>query len=376
MILREDAPLDFVCQREELVRGIATVERAVATKENMPILEGICVHAMDDRLLLVATDLEMSIECFVPARIERQGAAVLSGRMFGQIVRKLAGEEVVYRTGEHGVAEISSDRSRFTLHTMPSDDFPELPEIDEEEMSRISQGALRRMIRHTLFAAATDDSRPFLTGVFMEVEGDEIRLVATDSNRLALHKGKLAQAVSRPRSAIVPARTLGELMRILDASEESEVEFSISESQAVFRTPSVRVISRVIDGQFPDYRRVIPKDQPTRFRIDRDVLLAAVERVSLVARRSTPVVRLSISDNTLTLTSREAEVGQAYEELSVVKEGEDNETAYQSRYLTEALRAMDCDEVEMTLGQGLRQGSIVPVGDSSYIYIVMPVRVG
>ena len=368
--------MEFICQREELVRGVATVERAVSTKENMPILEGIYVRAQGDRLHLVATDLEMSIECFVPARVQKEGTAVLSGKMLGQIVRKLAGEEVVYRTGENGVAEIASGRSRFTLHTMAGDEFPSLPEVDEDEMGRVSQGALRRMIRHTLFAAATDDSRPFLTGVFVELESDEIRLVATDSNRLAFHKGKLAQPLSQSRSAIVPVRTLAELMRILEAGEESDVEFIVSQSQAVFRTPNVQVISRVIDGQFPDYRRVFPKEQPTRVRLDRDEFLAAVERVSLVARRSTPVVRLAVAENILTLTSREAEVGQAYEELVVVKEGDDNETAYQSRYLTEALRAMDSDEVELGLGHGLRQGSIVPVGDSDYLYVVMPVRVG
>lgn len=368
--------MDFICQREELVRGVATVERAVSTKENMPILEGIYVKAQQDRLTLVATDLEMSIECVVPARVEREGAAVLSGKVFGQIVRKLAGDQVSYRTAESGVAEIVSGRSRFTVHTMAEDEFPSLPEIDEEEMWRISQGALRRMIRHTSFAAAADESRPFLTGVFVEVEGDEIRLVATDSNRLAFHKGKLAAGATRPRSGIVPVRTLSELMRILDAGEESDVEFVVSQSQAVFRTPSVQVISRVIDGQFPDYRRVFPKDQPTRFRIDRDEFLAAVDRVSLITRRGTPVVRLAVTGENLVLTSREAETGQAYEELTVVKEGEDNETAYQSRYLTEALRAMDSDEIEVTLGHGLKQGSIVPAGDENYVYIVMPVRVG
>lgn len=370
--------MEFVCQRDELVRGVSIVERAATSKESsMEILEGIYVQAQGDRLLLVATDLEMSIECYVPARVTREGAAVLSSKVFGQIVRKLAGDEVAYRTDEGGVAQIRSGRSEFSINTMVEDNFPALPEIDGEEMLAINQGALRRLIRHTSFAAAVDDSRPFLTGVFVEVEGDEIRLVATDSSRLAFRKGKLVKETNEPRSGIVPVRTLNELMRILDDDEDTDVEFSITPSQAVFRLPNVRMISRVIDGQFPDYRRVFPSDQPTKLRINRAEFLAAVERVALVARRSTPVVRLSVTGDQLALSSREADVGQAYEELTVAgKEGEDNQTAYQARYLTEALRAIDTEEVVIGLGEGLKQGSIVPVGDEDYLYIVMPVRVG
>lgn len=368
--------MEFLCQQSELARGIATVERAVSARESMPILEGILIRAEGDRLHLVATDLEMSIECYVPARVQQEGEAVLSGRVIGQIVRKLAGEEVVYKTAENGTASIESGRSRFSVNTMSADEFPSLPEVDESVMWRIGQGALRRMIRHTAFAAASDDSRPFLTGVLVEVEGDEIRLVATDSSRLAFHKGKLLAPAAEKASAIVPVRTLSELMRVLDSDDDSEVEFSVTGTQAVFRLAGVQVISRVIEGQFPDYRRVFPGEQPTRIRLDRTELLDAVERVSLVARRNTPVVKLKVSGGSLQLTSSEAEVGQAFEELTVEHEGADGETAYQSRFLVDALKAMDSDEVRVEVGEGLRQGNISPVESDDYLYIVMPVRVG
>lgn len=369
-------PLEFVCQREELLRGISIVERAATSKESMQILEGIYIRAEGDHLHLAATDLELSIECDVPATVVQQGEAVLGSKVLSPIVRKLVGDQLVYRTSESGVAQIESGPSHFTVHTMVADEFPALPEVESTGLWRISQGELRRLIRHTAFAAATDDSRPFLTGVFVEVEQDEIRLVATDSSRLAFRRGKLLEETDRPRSGIVPVRALSELMRILDDDDDAVVEFEITESQAVFRAAGVQMISRVIEGQFPDYRRVLATDQPTRFRLDRTQLLAAVERVALIARRSTPVVRLAVKGETLSLSSREAEVGQAYEELTVVKEGEDLETAYQARFLTEVLRAMDSDQVEVGLGDGLRQGSITPVGDENYVYIVMPVRVG
>ena len=368
--------MEFLCQRNDLARGIGIVERAVSTRDNMPILEGILVRAEGDRLQLVATDLEMSIECYVPARIKKSGAAVLSGRVLGQIVRKLAGDEVVYSTEEGRTVRIESGRSRFTVHTMDADDFPTLPEVDDEPMWRLSQAVLRRMIRHTTFAAASDDSRPFLTGVFVEVEGDEIRFVATDSSRLSYYHGKLKEPAAQRRTGIVPVRSLAELLRILDSDEESEVEFLVSANQAVFCLAGVRMISRVIEGQFPDYRRVFPTEQPCRFRVPRQELLDAVERVSLIARRNAPIVRLKVTEGTLSLVVNEAEVGEAFEEIPVDQQGSDRETAYQARYLLDVLRAMDTEEVEVGLGEGLKQGSLRGVDEDAFTYIVMPVRVG
>jgi len=380
---RKDAPkgvlasaVRFTCSQSDLAHGIATVERAVSTRENMAILEGIYIEASGDRLRLIATDLEMSIECYVPALVEESGSAVLGARVFSQMVRKLAGEQVAYASNGARTAEIVSGRSRFTVHTMDPDDFPSLPDVDDAEMWRIKQGVLKRMIRHTAFAAASDDSRPFLTGVFIEVSGDDINFVATDSSRLAYHKGKLSRGSAQPRSGIVPVRALSELMRILGGDYDAEVEFSVTPSQAVFRADGVEMISRVIEGQFPDYRRVFPKSHAAKFRVGRSELLYAVERVSLVARRNTPIVKFGVNGETLSLSTQEAEVGQGFEELSVSHEGADMETAYQSRYLIDVLRAMDADEVDVCLGEGLKQGSVTPVGDEDYLYIVMPVRVG
>jgi len=368
--------LRFTCQQSDLAHGIATVERAVSARDNMPILEGIFIEAEGDRLKLVATDLEMSIECHVPAHVEESGAAVLGGRVIGQMVRKLVGDQVVYASDGTRTAVISSGRSRFTVHTMDPDDFPSLPGIDDSEMWRIKQGILRRMIRHTAFAAASDDSRPFLTGVYVEVSGDDVNFVATDSSRLSFYKAKLENGSEQPRSGIVPVRALQELVRILGSDYDAEVEFAVTPSQAVFRSDGIQMISRVIEGQFPDYRRVFPSEHAAKIKVDRGELLDAVERVSLVARRNTPIVKLSVEGDSLALNSQEAEVGQAFEELSVDHEGVDMETAYQSRYLVDVLKALDSDEVEVCLGEGLRQGSVTPVGDDDYLYIVMPVRVG
>jgi len=368
--------LRFTCQQSDLVRGISTVERAVSTRDNMQILEGILVETEENGLRMVATDLEMSIECRVPANVEEPGAAVLGGRMIGQLVRRLAGERVSYASDGARTAEITSGRSRFSIVTMDADDFPTVPRLDDAETWRIKQGVLRRIIRHTAFAAASDDSRPFLTGVYIEVDGESASFVATDSSRLTYFKAGQVRGASGPRSGIVPVRALQELTRILGGDYDAEVEFVVTSSQAEFRTDGIQMISRVIEGKFPDYRRVFPSEYAAKIKVGRSDLLDAVERVSLVARRNAPVVKLSVAGDTLSLTSQEAEVGSAFEELTVEHEGADMETAYQARYLVDVLKALDCDEVELCLGEGLRQGSVKPVSEDDYVYIVMPVRVG
>lgn len=367
--------MEFKIAKDELMRGIATVERAARAKESMPELEGIQLTAEEGRLRLVATDLELAIKCYVSADVATPGQAVLNGKVFGQIVRKLGGEDVSFRTDAAGVAVIQSGKSKFTVHTMAHDQYPALPPVDDEAMLRVTQKQLREMVRRTIFATSVDDSRPFLTGVLVEVDQEEIRLVATDSSRLAFHRGRLLEPSEKSTSAIIPVRTLTEIMRLL-GDTDAQVLFSLSPGQAVFQLDGVQVISRVIDGQFPDYARAMQGTQESKFVVDRHTLLAAVERVALIVTRSAPVIRFTLEGDLLSLSAREAEVGDAFEELEVESLGPDGAAAYQARFISEMLKAVDCEKVRVELGEGLRQGRLVGVGEDDYTYIVMPVRVG
>lgn len=369
--------MQFSCQHQALIQGISTVERAVSNRDTKPILTGILLEASEDRLRLVATDLELGVECFVPAEVETPGSAVLKGKVLAQVIHKLEGEEVTYSTSEASMAIIEGGRARFNLHVQPADDFPSLPEIPEGNFWRMQQKDLRRMIRQTIFAAAGDESRPALTGVCIEVEDGEVRLIATDVSRLAFRRGQLVERVEQQASGIVPARTMQEMMRLLGNDSEGEVEFVIAENQAVFRRDGVMMISRLIEGQFPDYRRAFPDEQPTRVRLPRIGFLAALERAALIARHSMPpIISITAKDEQLAISSREADVGQVYEELPAKIEGVPGGASYQAYFLTEVLRALDCDEVLMDIGEGLKQASIRAVGDSEYLYVLMPVRVG
>ncbi|HHT28462.1 MAG TPA: DNA polymerase III subunit beta [Firmicutes bacterium] len=369
--------MEFTCRHQALMQGLTAVERAVASNSPRPVLAGIYLEAKDNQLRMVATDLELSIECYVPAVVIEPGKTVLDGKVLSQIVRKLDSEDVAYTSIDAAMGRIEGGKARFSLHTLYADEFPTLPELPNEKFWRISQNVFKRMVKQTIIAVSTDEAQPSLNGVLLEVENDELRMVATDINRLAFKRAKLAEPTEALTKHIVPARTLQELTRLLSGEEDSELEFMIAGTQVVFKSGSVTIISRLIEGEFPEYRRAFPQTQPTRFRVNRTAFLAAVERASLIARRSVPpVVKLVATADNLSVSSQEAQVGQVYDEVGGVNDGEPGEATYQAFYIMEALRAMDTEEVIMEIGEGLRQGSMRPVGESDYLYVLMPVRVG
>ncbi|NLN19167.1 MAG: DNA polymerase III subunit beta [Firmicutes bacterium] len=377
--------MQFVCLHQALLKGISTVERAVSARDVMPVLKGILLEAQDSHLRLVATDLELGVECIVPAQVATTGRMVLDGKVFTQIVRKLDGDQVSFSLSEASMVSIEGGQARYNLHALPHEEFPDLPGVGGRTLSRMPQKELKRMIRETIFATASEESRPALTGALFEVTDDEVRMIATDISRLAYRSYRFPSKEAETddsqgtplQSAIVPARTMQELMRLLSTDDESIVEFVIADNQVVFRLPSVTIVSSLIEGSFPDYRRAFPGEQPTRMRLSRSTFLAAVERAALIARHSMPpIVTLTATEEYLAISSREPDVGEVYEELPTTLEGVPATASYQAYFLTEVLRALDADEVIVELGQGLKQGSIRVVNDDDFLYILMPVRVG
>ena len=370
--------MEFQCQRDILVQGIASVERAVSGGDNNnPLLSGIMVSAEGEELRLVATDLELGVECFVPAAITTEGSAVLDGRVISQVTKKLDGENITFRSGEGGLAELRSGRARFSLHTQPAAEFPTLPEVNVMQMWSMKQAELRRMIRQTIFACATEDARPFLTGVKIEVEGAEVRLIATDIYRLAYRSAPLTAPAGEIVSAIVPARALQELIRVLASDGDSTMEFVIADNQAVFHVGRVKVITRLIDGQFPDYRRALPTEGMAPVKVKRSELLAAVERASLIsAKRGMSLIKVEVGQETMVINAQEAEVGKVHEELPISGDGAGSAASFQTYYVMDVLRALDSDTIIFDVGDGIRQGCLRPADDAKYTYVLMPVRVG
>ncbi len=367
--------MHFICPRETLHQGLQTVQRAVSTKTTLPILTGILLEAGKDRLRLLATDLELGIECFVPVQTILEGSIVLEGKYLTEIVRRLPDEEVeLIFDEEKKMAEIRCAKSVFLVHSMPAADFPSLPENEGDLYLQIEQPTFRQMVKETSFAVALDDTRPFLTGVLLELDENRVRMVATDTSRLALRQIPAEQTYQRTQ-ALIPTKTLLEASRLATSSGEEEMKITIGPKHVSFELDAIKIVSRLIEGQFPSYQQVIPKQYQTKVQIQRLAFLQAAERASLLGREGTSVIKLQISGEKMTLSANVPEVGQAYEEVAITKDGNDAEIAFNARFITDVLRTLDAPEILLELTGVHSPGLVKPASEEEYTYVIMPVMV-
>lgn len=363
------------CAQADLLRAVQVVSRAVSTRTTMPILSNILLETTGSGVRLAATDLEFGIQTSVTATVEEDGAITLPARLLLEIAASLPQASVRLRV-EHGgnSAEVQCEETVFEILGLPAGDFPLLPEPEAAEVISLEASLLRGMIRETVFAVSTDETRPFLTGVHVTAEDRVLRLVATDGGRLSLRSATLDQAVQQRFAVIVPAKTMHELARLL-AGAGGSVTVALAENHVVFILPEVRLVSRLIAGQFPNYEQVIPQGFKQKLRLQTERFLRAVRRAAITARDSANVIRLAARGSELTITSNTSEVGKTVERLPVQAEGETVEIAFNARYLMDCLSVVETDEITFELSGPLSPGAIRPVGQEDYIYVLAPVRV-
>ncbi|MDR7427844.1 MAG: DNA polymerase III subunit beta [Armatimonadota bacterium] len=363
------------CGQQDFFRAVQIVNRAVSARTTMPILSNILLESVEEGLRLTATDLELGIQTFVAATVEEGGAITLPARLLSEIAASLPQARVQLRV-EHEAnrAEIQCEETVFEILGLPAADFPLLPAPEVTEAISLEASLLRGMIRQTVFAVSTDETRPFLTGVHVVVEDRTVRFVATDGGRLSLRCATLDQAVRQNFGVIVPAKTMHELARLATGAAGA-VAMALAENHLVFTLPEARLVSRLIAGQFPNYEQVIPQGFKQRLRLQTERFLRAVRRAAITARDSANVVRLSARGSELTITSNTPEVGKTVERLPVDAEGETVEIAFNARYLMDCLSVLEADEVTFELSGPLSPGAIRPVGQQDYVYVLAPVRV-
>ena len=374
--------MELLLDHERFSAAVALVERVVSSRDTIPALTGILVEAEEGEtpgVRLTASDLEMGVTTRIEAEIRSPGKVLLPGRLLSSIVRRLPGGDVRLALDGSGVVQLTSGNSRFQIRTMDAGDFPALPRVEEGPW-QVDARVLREGLERTEFAASPEESRPVLSGVLVEVEPGRFRAVATDSSRLAFYEVPLVVPEDgdtswpgKPLHVLVPGRSLGELKRLLGGLEEP-VTLRISEHHVSFQTSTFLFFSRLIEGVFPDYRRVFPKDQAVTFTVDRLALLEALERVALVSRKGPAVVRVQVDGENLQLESHGAEAGQASESLALEEVRGAGRTAYQVRYLTEVLRVLSSQQVRLAFSEGDHPGTVEPAGEEGYTYVVMPVR--
>jgi DNA polymerase-3 subunit beta len=361
------------CSQEDLSRAVHTAGRAVSSRTTMPILGNLLLETAKDGVRVAATDLELGIRTQIPAQVERGGMVTLPARLLGEIVNTLPSAPVDLRVEEGtSKAEILCERTSFEILGLPGVDFPRLPDTDVEPVCKVGAEMLRGMIRQTIFAASSDETRPFLTGVYLVAEGGEMRLVASDGGRLALRTARIATDGSM--AAIVPSKTMHELVRLLVGRDE-EIAIGLVDNQVVVAREELRVVSRVISGQFPNYQQVIPTEFKQKVRVATERLYGAVRRVAITARDSATVVRFGSEGDVLRLQSNTPEVGSAQEEIEVTSEGEPIQAAFNARYLMDALSVIEADAVSLNLTGPLSPAAVRPVGSEDYVYVLAPVRI-
>jgi DNA polymerase-3 subunit beta len=362
------------CSQDHLLRAVQTVGRAISPRASMPILGNILVETTKNGAKMAATDLELGIEAYVAGTVTEGGAVTLPARILSDIVTNLpeAPVEVVVAEGE-SKAVITSENVRFEILGLPASDFPLMPSGEGNVVVKFDAGLLRTMIRQTSFAVSTDETRPFLTGVYLVVEGEQGHLVATDGGRLAVRRAKMGGGHGKV-TAIVPSKTMAELVRVL-GSVEGEVSVALHDNQLIFSLPGMRFVSRLIAGQFPNYEQVIPKEFKQRITVGTERLLRGVRRASITAKDSANVVRLNASEGTLTISSNTPDVGKAQEDIEVRVEGDAIPVAFNAKFLMDALSNIDAPDVHFDLTGPLSPGALHPTDNADYVYVLAPVRV-
>jgi len=364
----------FRCERDTLADAVATAQRAVASRTGaMPVLSGLRVTLSPGSLELVGTDLELTIRVRIPADTEGEGSAVVPARLFSEIVRQLDGDTVSVELADDD-ARIEAGRFATTLRTLSAAEFPRLPDVSEGGV-RVEAAAFAEALRQVVPGASRDDARPILTGVLLTASAGGLRLVATDSYRLALRDLQGVSMLEEGQKVLVAAKGLGEVQRLL-SSETGEIDVVLGEREVVFRVGSTEVTTRLIEGDFPNYQQLIPSGYPNRLTLARDALQAAVNRVRLVGQsKDTAPIRLGMNAEGLELSAIAQDVGEAHESVEAKYEGTDLTVAFNSQFLLDGIDAAASDEVVIESIDPLKPAVMKATDSADFLYLLMPVRI-
>jgi DNA polymerase-3 subunit beta len=365
-----EAGIKVVCRQDELAQKLGVVARAVSTRASVQILSGVLLRAEGGRLHLAATDMELSLRSSLEAQVEGEGSVVVPGRLLVDLVRLLPADEVTFEhRAEEGVVHVTSGPSTASLHTYAAEDFPRLPDLDAVGTFTVDRETLLETVSRVARSASRDESRPVLTGILVRFEQGKLVMAATDSYRLSVKETPL-EGDAPELEAIIPARALAELTRIAQSGEN--VELGVHENQVVFAADDVWLTTRRIDGQFPNYKQLLPESFEHDVTISRGELLDVVRRVAVMAQRNSPL-RLRFAEGELTVSAQTQDVGEARESLPVQFSGEPLEIGFNAEFLREGIESVTTDEIQLRLISPLRPGLITAEGDDFW-YLIMPIR--
>jgi len=371
------------CLQENLSRGLSIVGRAVAVRSTLPITQNILLAAEQSRLKLAATNLEIATTCWIGSKVEQEGTITIPARLLIDFVNSLPNDliEITLPPNSHTV-ELKSGRFQAHINGIDAEDFPPIPQISDGMTTSIEAAALKEAITQVAFAAATEESRPVLTGINTEFDGTELNLAAADGFRLAVHKMTLASPVNEKTTVIIPARTLNELNRLLGEQEEPvEVVVNQQKTQALFRLKDAELVSQLIQGSFPNYSQVIPQSYTTRAVVDVNEFLRVTKMSSIFARDASGIVRLVITPGAeltpgkITVSAQAEEIGSNVSEIDALVDGEEAKIAFNVKYLSDVLSILRQSQVALEVTTPSSPGVIRPMGVDNYVHVIMPMFV-
>jgi DNA polymerase-3 subunit beta len=360
--------------KDQIIAGLQAVQNVVSTRTTLPILSNVLLRAEGDHVEFTATDLDVTVVCKVEAKVAKPGATTLPVKKLFGIVRELTGE-IEIEVDEKNVASLRSGSSFFKIHGLSADEFPPLPQFKDEKKFSLPQENIRSMIKKTSFAVSTDESRYVLNGIFVSLKDGKMTLVATDGRRLALVDEEVEISEKTAGEFIVPAKAINELNRLLQ--DKGEVEIKFGENQASFALKqekgfSTVIITKLIEGNYPNYRQVIPGETKERIALSREELVQALRRAEIMTSEKANSVKLNFGKNQLTITANSPEIGEARETIAINYKGKEIAIAFNPRYLIDPLNALANDEVFIELIDELSPGVLKINGP--FLYVVMPMR--
>jgi DNA polymerase III subunit beta len=376
-----------VCNTDQFGRKLALVSRGVSARSTIQLLGGILLQANEDFVRLSATDMELSIQTTSPAEVEEEGRVVIPARIFNDIVRSLpSGELTLAHDRSEGVVRLSARENEYRIRAYAAEDFPQLPKFDEGAAFKMSGEALVETVEKVSRSYSRDETRPVLTGILISFEESRVRMVTTDSYRLSIKETELATTFDGSREAIIPARAMQEVSRIYSSSDEEQVEVVLSENQALFRIGDVLFGTRLIEGNFPEYKRLLPNTFEREISVRREDLIDTLRRVNLFAQRQTPPVpvTLDFSEGAVEVMVRNGEVGEARERLPASSASDEEfHISFNPGYLLDGVSAVDSEKILFKLNESLKPGLVVPDtstddgsdgGEPDFLYLIMPMR--
>jgi len=371
--------------QENLSRGLSIVSRAVSPRSTLPVLSNILIASDEGRLRLSATNLELGITCWIPARIEQEGSTTVPARTFGDLVNTLPGDQVsLLLDAKTQSLHVQGGTSNNDIKCIDAQEFPPLPVPELDGAVQLNVVDFKEMIQQVAFAASTDEARPVLMGVLLHVEKDKLTMAAADGFRLSVRKAVLSSAVAQPINIIVPARALNELARVSSDGEESiYMVVPKGRGQVLFRVKDVEVVSQLIDGTFPDYQQIIPRSYKSRTLVSTASLLKACKQAEIFAREGTNVARLDIKQSNGEMQPSEVEISATSEEtgknetiVEATVDGSGVLIAFNVKFLREALEVIKTPNVVLETSAANAPGVVKPVGDENFLHVIMPMHLG